>query len=252
METDRRRTRRRHPRQAEAELRERLVKVERKGCRQAAPTHFRTYARTGSPLARVVPRWKPIPSRVPLCPPASRRRVRADADRRDPAAPRRRVRARNPASSARRRSAVTSPSSTRSSTARCGEELIESNPATRAERPRLPTTRWRLQRHSKTGRLSGVLSPTRGRGPVFRTLTLTGAAAWRAREASLGRREPRSRRRSASSCRSRKRENGEPIGRALADALAKCSQSSTGARSAFQGDEELVFCHPERGTDLPR
>jgi integrase len=122
------------------------------------------------------------------------------------------------------------------------EELIEANPAERAERPKLPRRRWRILEPVEVARVAKAFADEQARA-AFLTLVLTGLRrselqALRWRDVDLVE--------SVLRVRDSKSEDGIrsiALPPALAEALWQHRR-----RSAFQGEDELVFCHPERGT----
>ena len=122
------------------------------------------------------------------------------------------------------------------------EELVESNPATGAERPKLPRRRWRILEPVEVARVAKAFTDEQAR-VVFLTLVLTGvrraelqALLWR--DVDLVDGVPR--------VRDSKSEEGIrsiAIPTRLQEELWQHRR-----RSSFQGEDERVFCHPERGT----
>ena len=159
-------------RKAEAELRERLVKVERKGYRRPKPVLFRDYADRWFREGEQRRRWKPATVRayvfvrrrlmdgfgpMPLAGirPTDVSAWAADHD--------------GGASTVSRDLAILH--AILDSAER--EELIDSNPAKRVERPRQPRNRWRLLEPAEVPAVSKAFSDARARR-VFLTLALTG------------------------------------------------------------------------------
>lgn len=122
------------------------------------------------------------------------------------------------------------------------EELVEVNPALHVERPKLPRRRWRILEPAEVSRVAQAFTDEQAR-TVFVTLVLTGMRrgeleALRWRDVDLVEDVLR--------VRDAKSEDGiRSI--ALAPTLAEALWQHR-RRSAFQGEDELVFCHPERGT----
>jgi integrase len=122
------------------------------------------------------------------------------------------------------------------------EELVESNPADSAERPKLPRRKWRILEPVEVARVYKAFVDEQAR-TAFLTLVLTGARrsellALRWRDVDLVENVLR--------VRDSKTEEGVrsiAISSKLAEALWQHRR-----RSRFQGDDERVFCHPERGT----
>ena len=122
------------------------------------------------------------------------------------------------------------------------EELAESNPASGAERPKLPRRRWRILEPVEVARVAKAFSDEQAR-VVFLTLVLTGirrselqALRWCDVDLVDG----------VLRVRDSKSEDGIrsiALPRRLQEELWQHRR-----RSNFQGDAERVFCHPERGT----
>jgi integrase len=122
------------------------------------------------------------------------------------------------------------------------EELVETNPAANAERPRVPRRRWPILEGNEISRLERAFSDVQAR-VVFLTLVLTGL---RRSELQVLRWVDVDLLAGVLRVRDSKTETGErsiAIPPQLRDELAAHFQ-----RSAYRGDGELVFCHPERGT----
>ena len=122
------------------------------------------------------------------------------------------------------------------------EELVESNPAANAERPKLPPFRPQILEPVEVARVAKAFTDEQAK-VVFLTLVLTGVRRselqrLRWRDVDLVENVLR--------VRDSKTEDGiRSI--ALTRTLAEELTAHLG-RSAFQGAGELVFCHPERGT----
>jgi integrase len=122
------------------------------------------------------------------------------------------------------------------------EELVEGNPAERAERPRLPRRKWRILEPAEVGRVARAFTDEQAR-TVFLTLVLTGlrrselqALRWGDVDLLEG----------VLRVRDSKTEEGirsVAVPPRLQAVLAEHYQ-----RTAFRGAQERVFCHPERGT----
>jgi integrase len=124
------------------------------------------------------------------------------------------------------------------------EELVDSNAATAAERPKLPRREWRILQPQEVGRVARAFTDEQSR-TVFWTLFLTGVRReelrrLRWRDVDLVETVLR--------VRDAKSERGVRA-IALAPMLAEMLWQHR-RRSAFQGDDELVFCHKTRGTPL--
>jgi len=124
------------------------------------------------------------------------------------------------------------------------EELIVSNPAEGVERPRMRPKRWRLLEPVEIQRVARAFTDEQAR-VVFLTLVLTGvrrfeleALRWRDIDLVEG----------VLRVRDSKTEEGIraiALSPALAEALWQHRR-----RSAFQGEDEYVFCHPRTGSPL--
>jgi integrase len=122
------------------------------------------------------------------------------------------------------------------------EELIDSNPAEGAKRPRIPKRNWRILKPEEIRRVAKAFTDEQAR-VVFLTLVLTGLRAselqrLRWRDVSLVESVLR-----VVDSKSNSGVRSIAIPSMLAEALAQHFQ-----RTAFKGDGELVFCHPKRGT----
>lgn len=124
------------------------------------------------------------------------------------------------------------------------EELVESNPVDGAERPKTRRRRWRILEPVEVARVRNAFTDEQAR-TIFLTLILTGvrrfelqALRWRDVDLVEG----------VLRVRESKSEEGEraiAISPVLAEELWQHRR-----RSAFQGDGELVFCHPKRGSKI--
>jgi site-specific recombinase XerD len=198
---------------AEAELRERLVRVDRKGYRRPRALTFGEYAETWFEAGKRSQGWKPAtvkvyrnaldgylvrwfgPTRLDGIRPRDVSAFVTDAMTRAQGKHKRSLTGKyvnvllNIAFSIFK-SAI-------------GEELVESNPVASVQRPKVVRQRWRILEPSEVPRVSKAFSDDRARR-VFLTLTLTGLR----RSELVGLRVPSTRltcRRSASRSRSRRR-----------------------------------------------
>jgi integrase len=122
------------------------------------------------------------------------------------------------------------------------EELVDSNPAAGAERPKLPRRQWRILEPVEVARVAKAFTDEQAR-VVFLTLVLTGvrrselqALRWRDVDLIEG----------VLRVRDSKTEDGIrsiALSKTLAEELWQHRR-----RSSFQGDYERVFCHPEIGS----
>jgi integrase len=124
------------------------------------------------------------------------------------------------------------------------EELVDSNPVAGAERPKIPPRRWRILEPVEIGRVLKAFTDEQARA-IFLTVVLTGLRrfelkALRWRDVALVEGVLR--------VRVSKSEEGERL-IALSPALVTALEEHY-QRTAFKGDDELVFCHDKRGTPL--
>ena len=125
------------------------------------------------------------------------------------------------------------------------EELVDTNPAARAERPRLPRNRWRILEPAEVARVAETFADPVAR-VMFLTLVLTGVRrfelqALRWRDADLLEGTLR--------VRDSKSEDGIrsiAVSPRLADELRSHWQ-----QTPYRGDDELVFADLQRGTAYP-
>jgi len=229
---------------AEAELRERLVRVERRAYRRPKPITFGEYATAWFAEGSVRRRWKS--STVMQYRSVERRLVEHFGH-----IPLGAVRPRHVAEYV----AAMSGTSGASIVGRdidllhaifksaVKEELIDSNPASGAERPKLPRNTWRILEPVEVARVAKEFGEDEQARVVFLTLVLTGVRrselqALRWADVDLVE--------SVLRVRDSKSEDGIrsiALSRTLAEELWQHRR-----RSHFQGEDERVFCHPERGT----
>jgi integrase len=122
------------------------------------------------------------------------------------------------------------------------EELVRTNPVEGAERPKMGRRRWRILSATEISRVKNAFTDEDAR-TVFLTLVLTGIRrgelqALRWRDVDLVENAMR-----VSDSKTEEGIRSIALSSALAEALWQHRR-----RSNFQGDDELVFCHPERGT----
>lgn len=120
--------------------------------------------------------------------------------------------------------------------------MVESNPAERAERPKAPKRQWRILEPAEVARLEKAFSEEQNRA-AFLTLILTGV-----RRSELQRLRWRDVDLLAGVLRvvdSKTEEGIRSI--ALAPQLA-AELAEHYKRTSYRGADELVFCHPKRGT----
>lgn len=230
-------------RKAEAELRERLVRVERRGWRKPAPLTFTQYAQTWFDEGRTRRRWarrtviqyrsilKRLGQHFGPMPLAAIRPRHVSAY----------VAAQGGSYEASTVSRDLSVLHDVFATA-TREELVDTNPATAAEHPKKPKRRWRILEPAEVGRVLNAFTDEQAK-TIFLTLVLTGirrhelqALRWADVDLLDG----------VLRVRASKTEDGIrsiAVSPALADALRGHYQ-----RTAFKGEGEFVFCHSHRGT----
>lgn len=228
-------------RKAERELRHRLTDVERKGYRKPKPLTFATYAETWFAEGERRRRWKP--STVAQYRSVRERLVEWFGPMRLGEIRPRHV-AEYVAASEQGAATVSRDVSLLHAifATAVREELVDGNPAARAERPKLPRRRWRILERGEVARLANAFTDPQARA-VFLTLVLTGlrrhelqALRWADVDLLEG----------VLRVRDSKTEDGirsVAIPPRLADELREQWK-----RTAYRGDDERVFCHPERGT----
>jgi integrase len=226
---------------AEAELRERLVRVERKGYRRPQRLTFAIYAETWLEEAGRRRGWKPGSVKTysnvvghlkdelgPMTLGSVRPRDVADYTRQalDRFAPKTVQLHLNVLFDIFKSAKA--------------EELIESNPAEGAERPKVRRKRWRILQPAEVARVLKAFEDEQAR-TMFLLLMLTGIRRFelrllRWRDVSLVENVLR-----VVESKSEEGERAIALSPILADALADRYR-----RTAYKGDGDLVFCHPER------
>lgn len=232
-------------RTAKRELRHRLSDVERKGWRKPRALTFASYAETWFTEGEKRRRWKPNTV-------AQYRTVRGRLEQAFGNLPLDGIRPRHVA-------AYIAEQSDRYGAATVGrdvsvlhailrtaqrEELIESNAAAAAERPKLPRREWRILQPAEVGRVARAFGDEQDRA-VFWTLVLTGVRReelrrLRWRDVDLVENVLR-----VTDSKSERGIRAVALAPMLAETLWQHRRGS-----AFQGDGELVFCHPTKGTPL--
>jgi integrase len=124
------------------------------------------------------------------------------------------------------------------------EELVDANPVAGVKRPKVERRRWRILQPVEVGRVLAAFADEQAR-TMFLTLMLTGLRRFellglRWRDVNLVEGVLR-----VAVSKSEEGERTIALSPALVDALAAQYQ-----RTAFRGDDELVFCHPERGSKV--
>ena len=232
-------------RNAEAELRERLVRVERKGYRRPRPLSFSDYADQWFDEGKTRRAWKP---RTVLTYNTALGHLKAHFGSTRLGS----IRPRDIAGYTREALERFGPKTVNMhlsllhdvfKTAKA-EELVDANPVEGAERPKTPRRGWRILEPVEVGRVLRAFTDDQAR-LVFLTLMLTGirrfelqALKWQ--DVDLVE--------SVLRVRLSKTEEGEraiALSPALAEALWQHRRATP-----FDGDDELVFCHPERGSKI--
>lgn len=227
---------------AEAELRERLVRVERKNYRRPRPTTFGEYRQTWFAEGETRRRWA---NRTVIQYRSILKRLGEHFDPYPIAAIRPRHVAEYVSTQAGKFEASTvsrdlSVLHDVFATA-MREELIDTNPAANAEHPKLARRRWRILAPGEVGRVLRAFKDEQAR-TIFLTLVITGMRrhelqGLRWKDVDLLEQVLR--------VTKSKTEDGEraiALPSRLVDALATHKD-----RSAFNRDDELVFCHPTKG-----
>jgi integrase len=228
---------------AEAELRERLVKVERRAWRRPRPFTFSEYVDLWFAEGEVRRSWRP---RTVIQYRSIAKRLKDHFGPYPLASIRPRHVAEYVAKQAKTYDAATVSRDLSLlhdvfKTAK-REELVESNPVEGAEHPKLGRRNWRILEPVEVARVLKAFTNEQAQ-TIFLTLVLTGIRrgelqALRWRDVDLVENVLR--------VRDSKTEQGVrsiALSPALAETLWQHRRSST-----FNGDDERVFCHPERGT----
>jgi integrase len=229
--------------QAEAELRERLVRVERKGYRKPHPLTFGDYGDRWLADGPVKRGWKPA---TPI-------RYRAVLGRLKEAfgkQPLGAIRPRDVSGYVTDRLGDYAAKTVNLDLnvlhdiyrTAIAEELVEANPVAGVQRPKVKRRKWRILRPEEVARVAGAFTDELAR-LVFLMLVLTGLRrfelqALRWRDVDLVTSIIR-----VAESKSEVGERSIALAPSLAEALWQHWR-----RSAFQGDDELVFCHPTRGS----
>jgi len=229
-------------RKAEAELRERLVRVERKAYRRPKPTTFRSYRETWFEEGRTRRRWAP---RTVI---QYRSILKRLGEHFDPF-PLGEIRPRHVAEYVSAKAGELEASTVSRDlsilhdlfASAMREELVDANPAASAEHPKKARRRWRILEPVEVGRVLAAFTDEQAR-VVFLTLVLTGirrhelqGLRWKDIDLLDG----------VLRVRKSKTEEGEraiALPARLLDAL-----SAHYGRTAYKGDDERVFCHTVKG-----
>lgn len=230
-------------RKAEAELRERLVRVERGGYRRPASLTFRTYADTWFTEGESRRRWKPGTVK-------SYKTLKARLVDHFGTMPLAAIRPRHVAAYVAEMSKKYGAATVIRDVdllhaifkSALREELVDSNPAASAERPKRPPFRPVILEPQEVGRVSRAFTDTQAR-TAFLTLVLTGirrSELQRLRWSDIDLVD------NVLRVRASKSEDGIrsiALSPTLAEELWQHRR-----RTAFQGEQERVFCHPKKGT----
>jgi integrase len=242
--------------QAEAELRERLVRVERKGYRRPRALTFAEYADTWLEAGKRSQGWKPRTVLVYsnaldayIVPWFGKSRL--DGIRpRDVAAfitdtmSRPQGKHRKPLSGKYVNLLLNITYSVFKSA--IGEELVDANPVASVRRPKVVRRRWRILEPAEVPAVCKAFSDDRARR-VFLTLVLTGLRRFELVGLRWGHVNLVEGTLRVETSKSEEGERLIALPRALVDALAQQFTSSP-----YRSDDDLVFCHPDRGTPLDR
>lgn len=227
---------------AEAELRDRLVKVERRGWRKPAPLTFKTYAEQWFAAGESRRGWKP--KTVAQYRTVHRRLVDAFGPMRLGEIRPRHVAAFVTAQEGRAPNSIVRDLSVLHAVFKTAvrEELVDSNPAEAAERPKAIPRRWRILEPAEVARVARAFTDEQARA-VFLTLILTGVRRFelqglRWRDVDLLDGVLRVRQ-----SKSQAGERSIALSASLRDVLSDRYQ-----RTAYKGDDDRVFCHPDRGS----
>jgi integrase len=227
---------------AEAELRERLVKIDRKGWRKPAALTFATYAERWFAAGEQKRGWKP--ATVAQYRVVRRRLVEGFGPR-----PLAAIRPRDVAAYIAEMSNTYAPATVGVDVSILHaifvsaqrEELVETNPAARAERPKVQQKRWRILEPAEVARVERAFTDEQDR-VVFLTLVQLGlrrSELQRLRWADVDLLDGVLR---VVVSKSESGERSIAIPSRLRDELTAHYR-----RTAFKGDGELVFCHPDVG-----
>jgi integrase len=230
---------------AEAELRERLVKVERRGWRKPAPLTFREYAAEWVAAGPVKRGWKPAT-------PIRYRPVLARLGETFGSMPLQAIRPRDVAAYATDQLKTYAAKTVNLDLnvlsdifkTAIAEEVAETNPVSGVQRPKVRRRKWKILTPAEVTRVAQAFTDEQAQ-LIFLTLVLTGIRrfelqALRWRDVDLVMSTLR-----VAESKSEEGERSIALASMLAEALWQRRRSS-----AFRGDDELVFCHPTRGSRI--
>jgi integrase len=232
-------------RKADAELRERLVRVERKGYRRPKRLTFAEYAKTWLQESERRRGWKP----------GTVWKYRSELGHLEEEFGTMPLGAVRPRDVAKYATAALERFAPKTVQVRLNvlhnvfatamrEELVDSNPVAGAERPTVKRRRWRILEPVEVGRVLRAFEDDQARA-MFLTLVLTGLRRFellglRWRDVDLVEHVLR--------VQESKTEEGErsiALSPALVTALVEQLE-----RTPYKGADELVFCHPKRGSKI--
>jgi integrase len=229
--------------QAQAELRERLVRVEKGGWRKLAPTRFDTYAEKWRQEGAIRRGWKP---RTVI---QYRSIVKRLSETFGPL-PLAAIRPRDIAAYIATQSETLGASTVSQDVSVLGdifktakrEELVDTNPVEGAERPKQPRRHWRVLTPTEIARIRASFTDEQAR-TMFLTLIVTGVRRHellnlRWRDVALAESVMRI-------ADSKSEEGIRSI--AIPPMLAEALWQHLG-RTRYRTDDDYVFCHPDRGS----
>ena len=230
-------------RKAEAELRERLVRVERRNYRRPKPTRFDTYAATWLEEGQTRRRWA---KRTIIQYRSILKRLGEHFGPIPLGAIRPRHVAEYVAEQGKHYEASTvgrdlSVLHDVFATA-MREELVDANPAAGAEHPKLAKRRWRILEPAEVARVRKAFSDEQAR-TIFLTLVLTGVRRDELRELRWSDVDLLD-----GVLRVRGTKSAEAVRSIALSPMLVAALEAHYRQTAFTGDGEFVFCHPERGT----
>jgi integrase len=227
---------------AEAELRERLVRVERKAYRHPKPMTFGTYRETWFEEGQARRRWAP---RTVIQYRSILKRLGDHFDQFPLGA----IRPRHVAEYVSEKTSELEASTVSRDLSvlhdvfatAMREELVDSNPAATAEHPKKARRSWRILEPAEVGRILAAITGEQER-VIFLMLVLTGVRRhelqnlrWRDVDLLHG------------VLRVRKSKTEDGIRSIALTGRLVAALSEHYQRTAFKGDDEFVFCHPEKG-----
>lgn len=232
-------------RKAEAELRERLVRVERKAYRRPKRLTFAEYGRTWLQEGERRRGWKPGTV-------WKYRSALGHLEEEFGSLPLGQIRPRDVAQYATTALERFAPKTVQLQlnllhnvfATAMREELVDANPVAGAERPKVKRRRWRILEPVEVGRVLRAFTDEQAR-TMFLTLMLTGLRRFellglRWRDVDLVEHVLR-----VAESKTEEGERSIALSPALVTALVEHLE-----RTPYQGADELVFCHPKRGSKI--